>query len=162
MIDLIVSTLGTILTLLGIVGCVFPFLPGPPLSFAGLLLLAWTHHFSPPLTPILMIVMAAATAAVVAFDIVVPLIGAKRYGSSKWGMVGSFAGMILGFLFGSPLSVLLGAFLGAVVVEWVIHRQPRRALKAGWGVFVGTLLGTVLKLGVCGVMAFYFFQALLR
>ncbi len=159
--DSIISTLGGLLVLLGIVGCVLPFLPGPPLSFVGLLLLAWVRHFSSPLTPILIIVMALATLAVVAFDIVVPLVGAKRYGSSKWGIVGSIAGMILGFLLGSPLSVLLGAFLGAVMVEWIVHRQPRRALRAGWGVFVGTLLGTVLKLGVCGVMAFYFFQALL-
>ena len=56
--------------------------------------------------------------------------------------------------------MLLGAFIGAVAVEWLIQKDKRQALKAGWGVFIGTLMGTVLKVGVSGIMAYYFIRGL--
>jgi uncharacterized protein YqgC (DUF456 family) len=34
------------------------------------------------------------------------------------------------------------------------------ALRAGWGVFVGTLAGVVVKFAACGVMTYYFIRAL--
>jgi uncharacterized protein YqgC (DUF456 family) len=83
------------------------------------------------------------------------LIGAKKYGTSKWGIYGSVAGMIIGAFF-SPFGVLLGALIGAVLVEWMVSRKEKQALKAGWGIFIGSLLGTILKLGVSGVMAYFF------
>jgi uncharacterized protein YqgC (DUF456 family) len=151
--------IGVILILLGLAGCVLPLLPGPPLSFIGLLLLALLKHFSPPLTPTLIIVMAALTIATTLGDYLIPLWGAKRYGTSKWGIWGSVAGIAIGLLL-SPFGMLLGALIGAVVVEWLVQKEKEKALKAGWGVIMGSLLGAVLKLGVSGIMAYYFIRGL--
>jgi len=145
--------------LLGIAGCVLPILPGPVLSFLGLLLLALLKQFSPPLTPVLMMIMALLTLVVTAGDYVVPLWGAKRYGATKWGIWGSVIGMAIGIFF-SPFGMLLGAFIGAVAVEWLVQKERGKALKAGWGVFIGSLAGTALKLGVSGMMAYYFIRGL--
>jgi hypothetical protein len=145
--------------LLGIAGCVLPILPGPALSFFGLLLLALLNHFSPPLTPTLIAIMAALTLGVTVGDYVIPLWGAKRYGTSTWGIWGSVIGMVIGIFF-SPFGMLLGAFVGAVIVEWFVQKERGKALKAGWGVFVGGLAGTALKLGVSGMMAYYFIRGL--
>jgi hypothetical protein len=150
---------GAILVFLGIAGCVLPILPGSVLSFLGLLLLALLKHFSPPLTPTLMMVMAFLTAVVTIGDYFIPLWGAKRYGTSRWGIWGSVAGMAIGLFF-SPFGMLLGAFIGAVAVEWWVQKEKGKAFKAGWGVIVGSLLGTVLKLGVSGMLAYYFIRAL--
>ncbi|NWF94256.1 MAG: DUF456 domain-containing protein [Syntrophaceae bacterium] len=106
---------GAILILLGLVGSVLPILPGPPLSLLGLFLLALVRNFSPPLTPTLLIVMLIVTTVVTTLDYFIPLFGAKRYGTSKWGIYGSIGGMILGVFF-SPFGILLGAFMGAVLV----------------------------------------------
>ncbi len=150
---------GCILTVLGLAGSVLPILPGPPLSFIGLLLLALLKHFSPPLTPTLVIILAVVTVLAVAMDYIVPLLGARRYGASKWGVWGSVFGMVAG-MFWSPFGMLAGAFIGAVVAEWLVGKQKGEALRAGWGVVMGTLFATVLRLGVSGMMTYYFVLAL--
>ena len=134
-------------------------LPGPPLSFIGLFLLALLKHFSPPLTPTLVIILAIVTILVIVMDFIIPLLGAKRYGASKWGVWGSVLGMAIG-IFWSPFAVLVGAFIGAVVVEWLVGKKKGEALRAGWGVVMGTLFATILRLGVSGMMTYYFILAL--
>lgn len=159
MLETIGIIIGALLILLGLAGCVLPVLPGPPLSFVGLLLLALINHFLPPLTPTLIIVMAIITLAVTVAEYILPLVSAKRYGASKWGIWGSVLGMAIGIFF-SPFGMLLGAFIGAVAVEWLVQKEKGRAIKAGWGVFIGSLVGTALKLGASGMMVYYFIRGL--
>ena len=159
MLETIGIIIGALLILLGLAGCVLPVLPGPSLSFVGLLLLALINHFLPPLTPTLIIVMAIITLAVTVAEYILPLVNAKRYGASKWGIWGSVLGMAIGIFF-SPFGMLLGAFIGAVAVEWLVQKEKGRAIKAGWGVFIGSLVGTALKLGASGMMTYYFVRGL--
>jgi len=159
MLEGITIVIGFILMLLGLAGSILPILPGPPLSFIGLFLLALLKHFSPPLTPTLLIILAIVTILVIVMDYIIPLLGAKRYGASKWGVWGSVLGMTIG-IFWSPFAMLVGAFIGAVVVEWLVGKKKGEALRAGWGVVVGTLFATILRLGVSGMMTYYFVLSL--
>ena len=159
MLEGITIVIASILMLLGLAGSILPVLPGPPLSFIGLFLLALLRHFSPPLTPTFITLLAIVTILVIAMDYIIPLLGAKRYGASKWGVWGSVLGMAIG-IFWSPFAMLVGAFVGAVVVEWLVHKKKREALRAGWGVVMGTLFATILRLGVSGMMTYYFVRAL--
>ena len=159
MLEGITIVIGSILMLLGLAGSILPILPGPPLSFIGLFLLALLKDFSPPLPPTLVIILAVVTILVIVMDYIIPLLGAKRYGASKWGVWGSVLGMVIG-IFWSPFAMLVGAFFGAVVVEWLVGKKKREALRAGWGVVMGTLFATILRLGVSGMMTYYFVLAL--
>jgi uncharacterized protein YqgC (DUF456 family) len=159
MVEIIIIVIGAILILLGIAGCVLPILPGPGLAFLGLLLLALLTHFAPPLTPTLILIMALLTLGVTVGDYVIPLWGAKRYGATKWGIWGAVIGMAIGIFF-SPFGLLLGALIGAVAIESLVQKEKGQALRAGWGVFIGSLAGTALKLGVSGMMAYYFIRGL--
>lgn len=160
MLDIIGLILSILLVLSGFLGSILPILPGPPLSFIGLLLYALLQNFSPPLTLSLMIVLLIVTIGVTIIDYLLPLIGAKRYGTSKWGILGAIGGMIIGTFF-SPFGLILGAFIGAVLLEWFVSKNDRQALKAGWGIIVGTLLGMGLKLGTSGIMAYYLIRAMI-
>jgi uncharacterized protein YqgC (DUF456 family) len=63
-------------------------------------------------------------------------------------------------IFWSPFAMLAGAFIGAVLAEWLVGKKKGEALKAGWGVVMGTLFATVLRLGVSGMMTYYYVRAL--
>lgn len=159
MLEGLIIVISSILMILGLAGSILPILPGPPLSFVGVFLLALLKHFSPPLTSTVVIILAVITVLAVALDYIIPLLGAKRFGASKWGIWGSVIGMIIG-IFWSPFGMLIGAFIGAVAAEWFIGKKKADALKAGWGVLIGTLSASILRLGVSGVMTYYFLLAL--
>ena len=159
MVEIVITIVGLLLVILGLLGSILPILPGPPLGFGGLLLMAVARHFSEPLTPMLILTLALATLGVIVFDYLLPLVMSKKYGASKWGVWGSVIGMVVG-LFLTPLGALFGAFVGAVIGEWIVHRKQNMALRAGFGVVLGSLLGTVLKLGLSGLMLWYSIRAL--
>ena len=142
--------------IMGIIGCILPVLPGPPLSLAGLFILALGQGFSPPLTLNLLIILAILAICITALDYMIPSIGAKRFGASRWGVFGSFAGMLTGIFFFPPFGIFIGGFLGAILFELIAGKGGKAALKAGQGVFWGTMAGIVLKLITSGVITYYF------
>ena len=159
MLDILLISVGALLMVLGLAGCILPVLPGPSLNFVGLLLLAVLQGFSPPLTSTLIIIMGVVTLLVTLLDYLIPVIGVKRYGASKWGVWGSVLGMLIG-VFYPPLGMIIGAFVGAVAGEWLGSGGKGRPLRAGWGAFIGTLSGVILKLIASGMMTYYFVRAL--
>ena len=146
---------GLLLALIGLVGCVLPGIPGPPLSFLALIILCYAKHWE-PFSSTFLIVMAGVTILMTMLDYVVPAAGAKKYGASKLGVWGSIVGMLLGLFFFPPWGMLIGAFLGALGGELVVGKEGKKALRAGWGVFLGNMAGIVLKLAFCGVMLFLY------
>lgn len=152
--------LGLLSSIAGIVGCILPLIPGPPLSFLGLILLSIARDWE-PFSAVFLIVMAVLTVLVTILDYVIPALGARKYGASREGIWGSVFGMLAGTIFFPPFGMFLGAFLGAVIGELAAGKNDREALRAGWGVFVGTAAATVMKLAVSGVMLFYFIMELI-
>ena len=155
----ILIIIGFLLLLVGFIGCVIPGIVGPPFSFLALILLSVAKRWE-PFSPTFLLIMAALTIAVTVLDYVVPAAGARKFGASKFGIWGAIIGMLIGLIFAPPLGMIIGAFVGAVVGELMVGKQSLDALKAGWGVFVGVMLGIILKLIASGIMTFYFIKAL--
>ena len=65
-------------------------------------------------------------------------------------------GMIVGLFIFPPFGLFLGGFIGAMAGELWAGKKGDEALKAGLGVFIGTLFATGLKFGLCGVMLFFY------
>ena len=107
-----------------------------------------------------MLIMAMITIMASGLDYVIPSLGARRYGASRWGIWGSVAGMLIGIFFFPPFGMLIGAFVGAIAGELLGGKRGIAVLRAGQGILMGILFGAVLKLAVCGVMTYYFIRAL--
>jgi uncharacterized protein YqgC (DUF456 family) len=152
--DYILIVLGAIFIIGGILGGVLPVLPGPPLSYIGLLLLHFTEKYQ--FSTRFLIVWAIVTAVVYFLDYIIPVWGTKRFGGSKRGVWGSIIGLIIGLFFFPPFGIIIGPFIGAVVGELTAGKDSGTALKSGFGSFIGFLAGTMMKLIVSGLMAWHF------
>ncbi len=142
----------------GLAGCALPLLPGPPLSYAALLLLQLRTE--PPFTLRFLIIWGLIAAVVTLLDYFIPIWGTKKFGGSTYGIWGCGIGLLLGFFFG-PIGIVVMPFLGALVGEWLANRNSDQALRAAFGSFLGFLAGTLLKLVTCLAMLWYFIVALL-
>jgi uncharacterized protein YqgC (DUF456 family) len=158
--DIVVVVLGGILILLGVVGCFLPILPGPPLSFAGILLLHFSSlaHFSNTF----LIISGVVVIVVSLLDYLVPVMGAKQFGGSKMGIIGCVLGLILGIFLFPPVGIIVGPFLGAIAGELVNGDDLKKAVKSGFGSVIGYLFGTGVKLAVSLVLAYFYVEQLVQ
>jgi uncharacterized protein YqgC (DUF456 family) len=156
-VTIVLIVIGLLIALVGIIGCIVPALPGPALSFLSLIILSYAKNWV-PFGIQFFIVMGGLAALVTFLDYVVPAGGAKKYGASKYGVTGSIAGMLIGFFFLPPFGIFVGAFVGALAGEMLAKRGTRDALRAGWGVFVGIMVGLGLKLAYSGVALFFYIK----
>ncbi|MTI21661.1 DUF456 domain-containing protein [Fulvivirga sp. RKSG066] len=156
--DVVWIILGSILMIVGLIGCLLPVLPGPPLNYIGLLLLQLTADS--PFSTNFMLLWLAITIGVVALDYVIPVYGTKRFGGSKWGIWGTVIGLILGIFIFPPFGIIIGPIAGALIGELLSGKNSKQAGKAAIGSFIGFLFGTFIKLTASCVMIFYFVQAI--
>lgn len=146
-----------LLIILGLIGCIVPALPGPPLGYVGILCLHFTNKVQ--FTTKELVWMGIAMVAVSVLDYILPAWLTKRFGGSKLGVTGSIVGLIVGLFF-APIGIIVGPFIGAFVGELLNGNDTKSALKSGTGSFVGFILTTGLKLAVCGWYMWYFFSYL--
>lgn len=172
--DILLIILGAICLLLGLIGCVAPVLPGVPLSYLGLLLLHFTDRVQ--FSWQFLLVWGVVVVVIQILDYFIPAWGTKKFGGTKYGVWGSTIGLFVG-LFMGPLGIVVGPFIGAVWGELIyFNRHPQttlseteqnknsnfnRALRAGFGSFIGLLTGTLIKVICCGVMIAYFVKELI-
>ena len=130
---------------LGLAGTVIPGVPGVLLVFAaaaGYAVLDGFEEFGAGW----LLLMGAIAAAATAFDLVAQPAVARRFGASKWGVIGAVGGVVVGFIAGGPLGALLGPLIGAVLLEILFGRTVRQALRSGLGTAIGFAAAMVVDL----------------
>lgn len=143
--DIVLLVLGFILMLIGILGSFLPVLPGPPISWVGLLLLYLTKAV--PQDWWLLGITLGVAIIVVALDYIIPAMGTRKFGGSRAGMIGTTIGLLVALVF--PIlgifGIIIWPFVGALVGEIVNKADRKTAMKAAFGSFLGFLTGTFLK-----------------
>jgi uncharacterized protein YqgC (DUF456 family) len=168
--DVFFIVIGFILLFGGIIGSVFPGIPGPPLSFLGLVTSAatsWlvfsTHfYFTAALIAIFITVL----------DYYIPIYGTKLLGGTKAGIRGSTIGLVVavvalplaGIVIGpfGLLGIILGPFVGAYLGEKIAGISDEKAWRSALGSFLGFLAGTLAKLIYALVIFGYVIVALFK
>lgn len=143
--DIVLLIFGLILMFLGILGSFLPVLPGTPLSWIGLFLLHLTKAV--PDNWVFLGITLAIAVLVFVLDYIIPALGTKKFGGSKWGMIGTTLGLLVALIF--PVlgffGIIIWPFVGALVGELINKADQKTALKAAFGSFLGFLTGTFLK-----------------
>jgi len=159
MIDTALIVFSGMCIVIGIIGCLLPVLPGPPISYVGLLLLQLTSKH--PFSTRFLIIYGILTVFVFFIDYVIPVYGTKKLKGSKYGIWGSAIGLLIGILFFLPFGIIIGPLLGAFLGELITGKDIARAIKSALGSLVGFLAGTALKLVLSITMAYYYIICLL-
>lgn len=162
MLDLILVIAGAVCLIIGIAGSILPALPGPPFAWVGLLLLKWHSTAGSEIGTNIIIWSGIAVLLVTALDYWLPVWGTAKFGGSSWGKWGSMIGMIAGFIIPivGPFTFIIGPFIGAVAGELLKGEDMKKALRSGWGSFIGFLGGAIAKVLVCLWLCYLFIVTL--
>ena len=156
--DILLVVFGFCFLFGGLIGCIFPAIPGPPLSYIALLLLQASRFAG--FSVKFLLVTAVVTVVITVADYLLPIWGTKKWGGSRAGAIGAVIGLLAGLFF-PPVGIIVGPFAGAVLGELIAGRDTDTALRSGFGSFEGFLLGTGMKLSVCIVFSYYYFKELI-
>jgi len=157
--DLVFYTLGALLIVGGLVGAILPSLPGIPMVFGGIWLVAAVNDYRHLGLWWLLLIGALGTVGVIV-DFVAGTLGAKRVGASKRALWGASLGTLVGMFFGIP-GILIGPFAGALIGELSSGTSVLRSAHVGIGTWIGLLLGALVKLVISLVMVGLFGFAML-
>ena len=142
-----------VLLFLGLLGSMIPGLPGPPLSYIGILLI---HFFTgTQFSTSFLLIWAVIVILVFLLDYFMQVWGVKKFGGGRRAILGTFLGLFMGLLF-PPVGLLIGPFCGAFIGALLeVQDDNTRALKVAIGSFIGFVTGTILKLVVSSVLFYY-------
>lgn len=146
--------LAVVLCIVAILGCVLPGLPGTPFALIGALILHYFVDSTPDFKTSILIIMVVLTVLSLAVDYILPMLGAKQFGGSKYGSIGAVVGLIVGLLAPIPGGIILGPLLGAIAGELYNQQTLPNATKAGIGAVIGMLSGSIIKLIFTGIIVF--------
>jgi len=141
--DIFLLVLGLFFAVLGIIGSFLPILPGPLTSWIGLLILHLTDAV--PMNEWFLGITFLVAIAIWILDYIIPVVGTKKFGGSKAGMVGTFIGLFVGLLSPIPFGIIIGPFVGALIGELMHQGETDKAIKAAFGSFIGFITGAFLK-----------------
>ena len=156
--SIVIIILAILAGIIGIAGSILPGLPGPPISWAGLLILhIWgngTNAAGNPMTTKFLLIWLAITIVVCIIDYVVPAYFTRITGGSKAAGRGAIIGLIVG-MFVPPVGIILGTLGGAFLAEFLVSRKNGwESTKSAVGALLGFFFGTGIKLIASGLMMY--------
>jgi len=142
--DVLLYVIAACLIVAGLFASIMPSLPGIPLVFGGIWIIAAGdryHHVGVGW----LLGIAFVGAVGLSLDLLAGALGAKRAGASPRAVLGTLFGTFVGLFFGLP-GLLFGPFLGAVAGELSAGASILRSTHVGISTWIGMIFGTIMKL----------------
>jgi len=155
--------IASLFMLLALFFTVVPVLPGAIFVFPAILVYGWMVSFE-PFGMVFWIGQIVLTLINFAADNVAQVLGIKKMGGSKAGMIGGTIGMfvfpfLIGFL--GPIALILGPLLGAVfgamIGEVYMRRQSNEVVRVGWGSALSFVAGMLFKMVLVTIQIAWFY-----
>ncbi len=153
-----ILTIFIIFLFIGLFSIIFGF-PGTFLILGDIILYAWITGFEKiGFKIIIVLVFISLLAETIDFFMVIA--GAKKYGSSKKGVILSIIGGIIGAILmatvllglGAIIGAFFGGFVGAFLGEYLEQKKFKEAVRAGYGSLIGRIIGILIKGSLAIVM----------
>ncbi|HEX3950166.1 MAG TPA: DUF456 family protein [Steroidobacteraceae bacterium] len=149
--------IAAVLILVGLAGAVVPMLPGIPIIFGGIWLIAALDHYQHVGSGWLIGIGIIAAAGLL-LDFTAAALGAKRVGASAQAIAGALIGTVIGLFLGIP-GLIFGPFAGALIGEYLAGRTLERSARVGIATWAGLIFGTLMKLAASIMMVVLFAAA---
>ena len=144
-----------VLIVIGIMGTVVPLLPGVPLIFISICAYGWYENFN-LITPKLIVLFGGLTILSLFLNYLAATLGAKHFGSSKYGIWGALLGTFIGLFIFPPLGIFIGPWVGAFIGEYLYLKDVNKSVQAGLGAVVGLISCIFFELAIALTMAIWF------
>lgn len=140
--DIFLLVVSFLIMIVGIIGSVIPVLPGPLSSWLGLFIFSNISNVEVQSKTLIFCLIVALIIFV--FDYIIPIYTSKKFGASKYGIIGASIGTLIG-LFLPPFGIILGALLGAISGELLLNKNFEKSIIAATGVFIGLIISGFTK-----------------
>ncbi|WP_405082038.1 DUF456 domain-containing protein [Paenibacillus chitinolyticus] len=142
------AILGWILIILlfavGMLGAVFPILPGALAIFGAFFVYGFFFSFE-PFGFWFWLIQSAVVIAITIADYLVSAFGVKKFGGSKASVWGSTIGLLVGPFVIPAFGLILGPFIGAVLGELIHGSNLKHSAQVGVGSVLGFFSSVVVK-----------------
>ena len=153
-------TITIVLMLVGLAGSVLPMLPGTPLILLGAIMYAWYTNFTVVTWGNIIVLLALMLLSQV-LEYLASIMGAKKFGASRWGIAGAFCGGLVGLFLGGIVGIIVGPLLGALLFELFYGKTVKASLQIGLGTVVGFVGGAIGKFIIALTMIGVFLGAII-
>ncbi len=148
-------TITLALMAVGLIGTVLPIFPGTTVILAAAIIHRVMLGPAKSIGWASIALLVLLTLASYAIDFAAGWIGARRFGATRWGMIGALVGAIVGIFFALP-GILLGPIIGTLAGELIGGKHLVDAGRASWGALLGNLAGLFGKLVLAFAMVSWF------
>jgi hypothetical protein len=146
-VDLVLITITTFLMIIGFLGTLMPTLPGLPLLWSVVMIYGITTKFE-QIDKSFMILTTLMVGLIILLDGIASLRGTQKIKAGFWGAAGAVLGGVVGASFHSLPTLIIMAFVGAVIGELLSGRDAIYKIDTANYHFIGFAGGTIVKVAV--------------
>ena len=147
----IVNIIVTIIAVLGVLGTLVPVFPGTPLIVGAALISGMATDFSVVSIRLIIILILLSIGAEIS-ERFFSAVTTKKFGGSKYGIIGAIAGVLIGSVLFPPLGIFIGPVVGVVIFELSTGKNLKQSFKIGTGTVLGTFGGAFISFIIALIM----------
>ncbi|MBB6214632.1 hypothetical protein HNQ80_000715 [Anaerosolibacter carboniphilus] len=149
-----------IIMAIGFIGAIVPGLPGIGLMFLSTLFYGVFTQFE-KISIGWIVVFGVLMLISFILDYLSSMVTAKKFGATKFGIIGGLVGAVVGAFILNVPGLFLGQFIGMLLGEMFGGKALKASVKAGFGGIVGYILGMTINISIAFfIMAIFLFKTL--